>query len=135
MFSNTHARFCLDYMRAVSATPDIKTIRWCGGLVYLIWRVLMMKLKIKAKGKAVLTSLFLFTIAPNAALSGGTFSINKYSINSGGLVSSSNGFSLTGSIAQSDAGVISSSVNFSLSGGFWAGGSSDVIFINGFESI
>lgn len=95
----------------------------------------MKKVKIRARKKTVLMVLMLLGGLPIAALSGGTFSIEKYSINSGGLVSSSSHFSMTGTIAQSAAGVNSSSANFSLSGGFWAGGLNDLIFINGFESI
>lgn len=73
----------------------------------------------------------------SAALSGsgGQFDISKYSINSGGMVSSGGGFALTGTIAQSNAGVMASSANFNLSGGFWPGGANDIIFISGFESI
>ncbi len=70
-----------------------------------------------------------------AALSGGQFDISKYSINSGGMVSSGGTFALSGTIAQSNAGVMASSANFSLSGGFWPGGTNDLIFINGFDSI
>ncbi len=95
----------------------------------------MMKVNLKARKKTILIYLFLLGGLPTAALSGGVFSIEKYSINSGGLVSSSSNFSISGTIAQSDAGVNSISANFSLSGGFWAGGSNDLIFINGFESI
>ncbi len=94
-----------------------------------------MKVKSKNKGAVALINLLLLGSMPNAAFSGGSYSIEKYSINSGGIVSSSSNFSLTGTVAQSDAGTNSSSANFSLSGGFWAGGSNDAIFINGFESI
>lgn len=95
----------------------------------------MVKVKIKVSRSVAAISLMLLSSLPTTVLSGSLYTIEKYSINSGGLVSSGSNFSLTGTIAQSNASTAASSANFSLKGGFWAGGSNDVIFINGFESI
>ncbi len=92
-------------------------------------------IKKSIRKRSCLICLLAMCCLSTAVLSGGQYDISKYSINSGGMVSTGNTFSLSGTIAQSNAGMEASSANFSLSGGFWPGGASDIIFINGFESI
>jgi hypothetical protein len=48
-----------------------------------------------------------------------SFSINWSTIDGGGGISTSGGYSLSGTIGQPDAGMTFSGGNFSVSGGFW----------------
>lgn len=61
-----------------------------------------------------------------------TYKINKYTISSGGGVSTGGIYSLTSSIGQIDAGHNASGGVYEFKGGFLTG-SSDLIFKNGFE--
>lgn len=70
-----------------------------------------------------------------SAQTGGDFTINKSSVNSGGGQSTGNGFILNDSIGQASVSDFSTGGGFRLSGGFWFQGiHPDVLFNNSFES-
>ncbi len=60
------------------------------------------------------------------------YSINKYTLSSGGGVISGGDYQLNSSIGQIDAGEKATGGNYEFRGGFLTG-SSDLIFRNGFE--
>lgn len=60
------------------------------------------------------------------------YSINKYTLSSGGGVIAGGDYHLTSSIGQIDAGKKATGGNYEFRGGFLTG-SSDLIFRNGFE--
>ncbi len=65
-------------------------------------------------------ALFAFGVA-SAAISGGTFGINWWTVDGGGGMSSTGGgYSLSGTIGQPDAGQMSGG-GYVLAGGFWSG--------------
>src|SRR5438309_6053612 len=78
--------------------------------------------------KRVLVGFVLLMTAHLASLaqSGGTFTITKSVIATGGGSASGGTFSMDGTIGQSLAGTTSAGGTFSLQSGFWAGGSSPV---------
>ncbi len=88
------------------------------------------------KTKYKIIYLLLLATFLTYAQSGGNFNIKKSSIDSGGGLSTGGGFSLTGTIGQTDASKIVSGGNFSVTGGFWNEKPvirEDLMFTNGFE--
>jgi hypothetical protein len=87
--------------------------------------------------------VFLLLAAPTAladgsAVSGGSYTIKRHTIDSGGGQSSGGEFSLHGTIGQLDAGPTLSGASFQLQGGFWPGFNrsviSDILFRDRFEA-
>ena len=78
----------------------------------------------------------LATASVLAQSSGGDFDIVKHTIDNGGGQSSGGGFSLTGTIGQSDANQqVAMGGEYSLAGGFWGNATTtEVIFNDSFES-
>jgi hypothetical protein len=75
-----------------------------------------------------------------ASAKGGSYSLDQYTIASGGGTSVAGAFSISGTIGQPDADPLqpSSGGAFELSGGFWpgvaaAGAFPDTVFADGFE--
>lgn len=92
--------------------------------------------KVNTKNKTILGCALLIFGLINQVQSGALYSIEKYTIDGGGSVSSGGLYTVSGTIGQSDAGVVLSAGSYSVRGGFWAasnGSLSDLIFINGFE--
>jgi len=64
----------------------------------------------------------------------GNYELRRFSVDNGGGVSSGQGFSVTGSIAQADASARSFGGQFAASGGFWGlAAAGNELFSNGFE--
>ena len=80
--------------------------------------------------KKYLTIMLLCQSVTIGAQTGTNFSITKSNIAGGGGSSTGSQFSLKGTIGQITTQK-STSTNFEVSGGFWT---TDIIFINGFES-
>ena len=81
------------------------------------------------------TFMLLITGAVFAESLGDGFEITSSTIDGGGGISSGGGFSLTGTIGQSDAAQqVSTGATFALAGGFWANpASEDHLFKSGYE--
>ena len=58
-----------------------------------------------------------------------SFSIDWFTIDGGGGVSSAGGFELVGTIGQPDTGPTMTGGGFAISGGFWAGGNQNSIIL------
>ena len=86
------------------------------------------------KRKSILTCLFLLIacglplLSVFSASAVGSYSIDWWTIDDGGAISSTGGdFSLAGTIGQPEYGT-SSAESYSLSGGFWGGGGAAEIY-------
>jgi hypothetical protein len=84
------------------------------------------------KRKSILTYLFLLIacglplLSVFSASAVGSYSIDWWTIDGGGAISSTSGdFSLAGTIGQPENGT-SSAESYSLSGGFWGGGVAEI---------
>jgi len=66
--------------------------------------------------------LVLIIFVSGLALAAGSYDLSWWTVDGGGGTSSGNGFTLNGTLGQSDAGSLASGGGYSLAGGFWHGG-------------
>lgn len=98
-----------------------------------------MKTPMQFKVSSLRSGLLIMLVIGCSALaqSGGTFSIRRSTLSSGGGPSSAGQFQIAGTAGQAEAGVAVGGA-IQLRGGFWMGASApvtagDSIFVNGFE--
>ena len=97
-----------------------------------IMKLTVQQLKI---AMVVLTTLILILAINVHGQMGGDFEVSKNTIDGGGGISAGGDFTLTATIGQPDASVqVATGGSFVISGGFWARGSVNLIYKNGFES-
>jgi hypothetical protein len=75
---------------------------------------------------ALLTVLILAwaALAQARSADSGIYNLNWYTIDGGGDTSTGSGYTLVGTIGQSDAGAAMNGNGFTLNGGFWISGAS-----------
>jgi hypothetical protein len=71
---------------------------------------------------ALILLLALFSLAGLAEAYLGNYTLNWWTVDSGGGTSSEGGYTLNGTLGQPDAGTIARGDGYTLAGGFWHGG-------------